>query len=138
MVEGWGRYSEGLANEMGLYTTVTGPISRLAWPARGMVVDPGIHLFGWTREEAVAFMGESGRMSSRELNDMVDRIAVMPGQLTAYDSGGLEILALRRLAEKRLGDRFDIKTFHDELLKNGSVPLTLLRAHMETWLDASQ
>ena len=135
MAEGWGRYSEGLADEMGLYTTVTGPIARLAWPARGMVVDPGIHLFGWTREQAIAFMGEAGRMTDRELNDMVDRIAVMPGQLTSYDSGGLEIMALRRLAEEELGDSFDIKTFHDELLKNGSGPLTLLRAHIEAWLE---
>jgi len=135
MAEGWARYAEGLADEMGLYTTVTGPISRLAWPARGMVVDPGIHLFGWTREEAIAFMAEAGRMSNRELDDTVDRIAVLPGQLTSYDSGGLEILALRRLAEERLGENFDIKEFHDQLLKNGTAPLTLLRAHIEAWLE---
>lgn len=136
MGEGWGRYSEGLAVEMGLYTTQSGPVSRLAWPARGMVVDPGIHLLGWTREQAIAFMNQSGRFTESELDDMVDRIAVLPGQLTSYDSGGLEILALRRLANDKLGDRFDIREFHDHVLKNGSIPLTMLRAHIENWLAA--
>lgn len=132
--EGWARYAEGLAAEMGLYQTKTGPISRLAWPARGMVVDPGIHLLGWSREQAMAFMGQSGRFTESELGDMVDRIAVLPGQLTSYDSGGLEILALRRLASEKLGDSFDIREFHDKVLENGAIPLTMLRAHIENWL----
>jgi len=134
MGEGWGRYSEGLAAEMGLYTTQTGPISRLAWPARGMVVDPGIHLLGWSREHAIAFMAQSGRFTESELDDMVDRIAVLPGQLTSYDSGGLEILALRQEASRKLGDDFDVREFHDRILENGSIPLTMLRSHIETWL----
>ncbi len=137
MGEGWGRYSEGLAVEMGLYNTQTGPISRLAWPARGMVVDPGIHLLGWTRKQAIAFLGQAGRMTESELDDMVDRIAVLPGQLTSYDSGGLEILALRKLASEKLGDDFDIRAFHDRILENGSIPLTMLRAHIEEWLAES-
>ncbi|HET6563883.1 MAG TPA: DUF885 domain-containing protein [Xanthomonadales bacterium] len=136
--EGWARYSEGLAVEMGLYHTKTGPISRLAWPARGMVVDPGIHLLGWSREQAIAFMAQAGRMSDTELDDMVDRIAVLPGQLTAYDSGGLEILALRRLSTEKLGSSFDIREFHDEILKNGTIPLTMLRTHIETWLQQAE
>jgi uncharacterized protein (DUF885 family) len=134
MGEGWARYSESLAVEMGLYTTVTGPILRLAWPARGMVVDPGIHVMGWTREQAVEFMGRSGRMTDIELDEMVDRIAVLPGQLTSYDSGGLEILALRALSEERLGEAFDIREFHDRVLENGTVPLEMLRSHIESWL----
>ena len=133
--EGWARYSEALAEEMGLYSTRSGPILRRAWPARGMVVDPGIHLFGWTREEAADFMLEAGRFSEDRVEDMVDRIAILPGQLTAYDSGGLEILALRRLAEDRLGEDFDIREFHDRILENGTIPLTDLRAHVERWLD---
>ncbi len=136
--EGWARYSEALAVEMGLYQTKTGPISRLAWPARGMVVDPGIHLLGWTREQAIAFMGQAGRMTPTELDDMVDRIAVLPGQLTSYDSGGLEILALRRLASEKLGDGFDIRQFHDKILENGTIPLTMLRAHIENWLQHAE
>jgi uncharacterized protein (DUF885 family) len=132
--EGWARYSEGLAEEMEVYTTTTAPITRRAWPARGMVVDPGIHLFGWSREQAVEFVMESGRFTEARANEMVDRIAILPGQLTAYDSGGLEIMALRRLAEETLGDDFDIREFHDRVLENGTVPLRQLRTHIESWL----
>lgn len=132
--EGWARYSESLADEMGLYQTKTGPIRRRAWPARGMVVDPGLHLFGWTREQAIEFMNESGRFPDARGDEMVDRIAILPGQLTAYDSGGLEILALRHQAEQALADRFDIREFHDRVLENGTVPLRQLRAHIEAWI----
>ena len=132
--EGWARYSEGLAEEMDLYVTTTGPIKRRAWPARGMVVDPGIHLFGWTREEAIDFMMESGRFAEARGDEMVDRIAILPGQLTAYDSGGLEILALRREAEAAMGSEFDIARFHDRILENGTIPLPQLRSHIEAWI----
>ena len=133
--EGWARYSEALAEEMGLYSTRSGPILRRAWPARGMVVDPGIHLYGWTREQAIEFMLEAGRFSEERVDEMVDRIAILPGQLTAYDSGGLEIIALRNIAEDRLGEDFDIREFHDRILENGTIPLIDLRAHIERWLD---
>jgi uncharacterized protein (DUF885 family) len=132
--EGWARYSEALAEEMGLYQSATGPILRRAWPARGMVVDPGIHLFGWTREQAIDFMSESGRFPRSSGDSMVDRIAILPGQLTAYDSGGLEIIALRQQAEEALGGEFDIREFHDRVLENGTIPLGSLRAHIEAWL----
>ncbi|HEY5776331.1 MAG TPA: DUF885 domain-containing protein [Xanthomonadales bacterium] len=133
--EGWARYSEALAEEMGLYTTTTGPIKRRAWPARGMVVDPGIHLFGWTREQAIDFMMESGRFPESMGDEMVDRIAILPGQLTAYDSGGLEILALRGMAEEAMGEDFDIREFHDRVLENGTIPLLQLRAHVVAWIE---
>ena len=136
--EGWARYSEALAEEMGLYESVTGPITRRAWPARGMVVDPGIHLFGWTREQARDYMNESGRFPESMGDDMVDRIAILTGQLTAYDSGGLEILALRRQAEEALGDEFDIREFHDRVLENGTIPLGNLRQHIEAWIASKQ
>jgi uncharacterized protein (DUF885 family) len=136
--EGWARYSEALAEEMGLYSTTSGPILRRAWPARGMVVDPGIHLFGWTREQAVAFMLEAGRFSPGQADAMVDRIAILPGQLTAYDSGGLEILALRRAAEAALGNDFDIRVFHDRVLEHGTIPLGDLRRHIRKWLADTQ
>jgi uncharacterized protein (DUF885 family) len=136
--EGWARYSEALAEEMGLYSTTSGPILRRAWPARGMVVDPGIHLFGWTREEAVAFMLESGRFPPEQSDAMVDRIAILPGQLTAYDSGGLEIFALRREAEDALGDDFDIREFHDRILEHGTIPLGDLRRHIQAWLAEAE
>ena len=136
--EGWARYSEALAEEMGLYLSTSGPILRRAWPARGMVVDPGIHLFGWTREEAKAYMAESGRFPVSSGDEMVDRIAIIPGQLTAYDSGGLEILALRRQAEAALGDDFDIREFHDRVLENGTIPLGYLSQHIEAWIASQQ
>ena len=136
--EGWARYAEALAEEMDLYVTKTGPIQRRAWPARGMVVDPGIHLFGWTRKQAIEFMVESGRFSPARGDEMVDRIAIMPGQLTAYDSGGLEILALRIQAQETLGDNFDIREFHDRILENGTIPLVQLRTHIEAWIVRSK
>ncbi len=136
--EGWARYSEALSEEMGLYQSTSGPILRRAWPARGMVVDPGIHLFGWTREEAKAYMAESGRFPVSSGDEMVDRIAIIPGQLTAYDSGGLEILALRRQAEQELGDDFDIREFHDRVLENGTIPLGYLRQHVEAWIASKK
>jgi len=132
--EGWARYSEALSEEMGLYESTSGPILRRAWPARGMVADPGIHLFGWTREEAAEYMLEAGRFPNAD--EMVDRIAIIPGQLTAYDSGGLEILALRRQAEEALGDDFDIREFHDRVLENGTIPLGSLRQHIEAWIES--
>ena len=136
--EGWARYSEALAEEMDLYTTTTGPVLRRAWPARGMVVDPGIHLFGWTREQAIEYMLETGRFPDTFGDQMVDRIAILPGQLTAYDSGGLEILALRKLAEDAMGKNFDIREFHDRILENGTIPLKQLRVHIEAWIEENR
>ena len=133
--EGWARYAEALAEEMGLYETTTGTITRRAWPARGMVVDPGIHLFGWSREQAIEFIMESGAFPDSMGDQMVDRIAILPGQLTAYDSGGLEIFALRKMAEDAMGDNFDIREFHDRILENGTIPLIQLRAHIIAWIE---
>lgn len=133
-IEGWARYAEALAEEAGLYESGYGAISRRAWPARGMVVDPGLHLYGWTNEQAAQFLIDSGRFDAATADNMLDRIAVMPGQLTAYDTGGLEIAALRAEAVKRLGARFDIQAFHDRVLENGAVPLGALRRHVEAWI----
>ena len=101
-----------------------------------MVVDPGIHLFGWTREQASEFMLEAGRFPNAD--EMVDRIAILPGQLTAYDSGALEIFALRRQAEDALGEDFDLSEFHDRVLENGTIPLGDLRRHVEAWIEAKR
>jgi uncharacterized protein (DUF885 family) len=137
-VEGWARYSEALAEEAGIYQTAFAPISRRIWPARGMVVDPGIHLFGWTRQQAVDYLVASGRFAEEEAEATVDRIAVLPGQLTSYDSGGLEIMALRREAEQALGAKFDIREFHSRILDDGMVPLPLLRSRVEAWIAAAR
>lgn len=137
-IEGWARYAEGLAEEAGLYESGYGAISRRAWPARGMVVDPGLHIYGWTNEQAAAFLIESGRFDETTAEVALDRIAVMPGQLTAYDTGGLEIAALRSQAVNRLGARFDVQAFHDRVLENGAVPLSALRRHVEAWISEEE
>ncbi|MEO8672369.1 MAG: DUF885 domain-containing protein [Tahibacter sp.] len=135
-VEGWARYAERLADEVGIYRTDYARISQRIWPARGMVVDPGIHLFGWSRKQAVDYLVASGRFNETTAEATVDRIAVMPAQLTAYDSGGLEIMALRAEAEKALGARFDLREFHSQVLEHGMVPLPALRTQVETWVRA--
>jgi uncharacterized protein (DUF885 family) len=125
-IEGWARYAEQLADELGLYRSPSARVLRRVWPGRGMVVDPGIHLFGWTRERALAFIEDSG-MPPTIAESLVDRISVWPAQLTAYDTGALEILALRDEAERRLGARFDLRKFDTCVLATGPVPLRMMR-----------
>jgi uncharacterized protein (DUF885 family) len=131
--EGWARYAEGLAEELGLYSEDYARISRRRWPGRGMVVDPGIHVFGWTREQAVNYITASGR-TKEDAEKLVDRIAVLPAQLTAYDTGGLEFEALRAHAQKTLGVRFDLRAFHDQVLGVGNVPFLMLRSVVDRWI----
>jgi len=134
--EGWARYAEGLAEEAGIYDLPEAAILRRVWPARGMVVDPGIHAFHWSREQAIQYLVSTGRFTRKSADDEVDRIAVMPGQLTAYDSGALEIKALRTDAQRRLGRRFDLKQFNQVVLEEGVVPLSELKRHVSAWLDS--
>ena len=137
-VEGWGRYSEAVAEEAGIYRTPYALMTRRLWPARGMVVDPGLHIMGWSRQQVIAFIRESGRFGGVDADELVDRIAISPGQLTAYDSGGLEILALRREAEAALGPRFDVRQFHQRVLEGGPIPLMALRAKITAWIAAER
>ncbi len=133
-VEGWARYAEQLAEEAGLYRSDFPKIQRRAWPARGMVVDPGLHAMGWTREQAAAFLIESGRWDEGNAQMVVDRIAAIPGQLTSYDSGAQEFFALRREAEAALGPRFDVRRFDDALVDHGTITLPMLRERMQRWI----
>jgi uncharacterized protein (DUF885 family) len=137
-LEGWGRYSEMLGEEAGIYEFPYTLITRRLGPARGMVIDPALHVLGWSREQAIAFMRESGRYMSTDADDLVDRIAMSPGQLTAYDTGALEIMALREEAKAALGSRFDVRQFHQRVLENGSVPLGTLRQHVRAWIEAER
>lgn len=125
--EGWARYAEALSEEAGLYKSKSAKILRRAWPARGMVADVALHVLGWSNEKVAQFMIESGASFINDIDSMLDRMAAMPAQLTSYDSGALEIFALREQMEKQQGDDFDIKEFHRLILKNGNVPLSLLR-----------
>jgi len=134
-VEGWGRYAESLAEEMGLYTSPFARVGRRSWPGHGMVVDPGVHVFGWSRDSAIRYVKAGGWP---EAEAMVDRVVVWPGQLTAYDTGALEILALREQAQRELGSRFDIREFHDQLLANGAITLPMLRQVIEHWIASKK
>ena len=131
--EGWARYAETLSEELGIYHSKSALIYRRAWPARGMVVDTALHTRDWSNEKIKAFMAKSGHIT--DLDQMIDRMATIPAQLTAYDSGALEIFSLRKRAKEKLGKCFDLKMFHYHVLKNGNVPLTELRAQVEAWID---
>jgi len=137
MAEGWGLYSERLADEMGLYSgdlDRLGMLSNQALRAARLVVDPGMHVLGWTREEAIDYMLENTAESRNSVESEVDRYIAVPGQATAYMTGSLEIQRLRSEAEQRLGDRFDVKGFHDVVLRDGAVTLPMLREAVAAWV----
>jgi uncharacterized protein (DUF885 family) len=137
MAEGWGLYSERLADEMGLYTSDVdrlGMLSNEALRAARLVVDPGMHALGWTREQAIRYMLDHTAESEAAVTSEVDRYIAVPGQATAYLTGSLEIQRLRRMAQERLGDRFDIKAFHDRVLADGAVSLPMLRTAIDRWI----
>jgi uncharacterized protein (DUF885 family) len=135
--EGWALYAERVADEMGLYSSDLdrmGLLSNDALRAARLVVDPGIHVLGWSRQQAIDYMLEHTAQSRGFVESEVDRYIINPGQATAYMIGRIEIERLRAEAEQRLGQRFDIRAFHDRVLEDGSVPLGLLRANIERWL----
>ncbi len=138
-VEGWGLYTERLADEMGLYSSDfdrIGMLSYEAWRACRLVVDTGMHAFGWTRRRAIDFMVENTALAENNIVNEVDRYITWPGQALAYKTGQLEILRLRDQARRRLGEAFDIRAFHDAILENGAVPLTVLREAVEKFAVA--
>lgn len=127
--EGWGLYSEFLANEMEIYTSPYEHFGKLTyemWRACRLVVDTGMHVFGWSREQAVDFMAENTALSLHEVNTEIDRYISWPGQALSYKIGELKIRELRALAEKELGSQFDIREFHEQVLEKGTVTLPLL------------
>ena len=105
------------------------------WRACRLVVDTGIHYFGWTREQALKFLTENSALSDHNIRAEVDRYISWPGQALAYKMGELKIRELRKLAEERLGERFDVRAFHDMILGGGAVPLDVLEANFQAWLD---
>lgn len=137
-VEGWGLYAESLGKELGLYSDPYQYFNWLSaemWRAIRLVVDVGLHHKGWTREQALRFMREHSTTSEVGALREIDRYIARPGQALAYKIGQLKISALRAKAEKVLGSRFDIREFHDELLKDGALPLDLLEAKMDAWIS---
>ena len=135
--EGWALYAERLADELGLYTDDAarfGMLSNAAWRACRLVIDTGLHAFGWDRERAITFLLDHTAMARGQATQEVDRYISWPGQATAYMTGYLEIARLRKEAETTLGAKFDIRGFHDMVLRSGSVPLTVLRRNVEEWI----
>jgi len=136
-VEGWALYTEQLADEMGLYSSDLdrmGMLSYEAWRASRLVVDTGLHAMGWTREQAKTFMLEHTALAANNIDNEVDRYIVWPGQALAYKTGQMEIWKLRREAEAALGDRFDIRAFHDVVLGQGAVSLPVLGDAVRGWV----
>ena len=135
--EGWALYCERLGSEMGMYETpyeTFGMLSYQAWRAARLVVDTGIHAQGWTRAQAQAYMHDNTALSDHEIETEVDRYISWPGQALSYYLGEMAIVESRRKAEAALGDKFDIRAFHDTVLQLGSVPLPVLRARIDTFI----
>ena len=136
-VEGWALYAEQLAKEMGFYLDPYSDFGRLSmqlWRACRLVVDTGMHYKGWSRQEAIDYLLDNTPSPEAECISEIDRYVVLPAQATAYMIGKLRILQLRAFAQKKLGDAFDLREFHEVLLTNGSVPLPLLQEIIEDWI----
>ncbi|WP_101925817.1 MULTISPECIES: DUF885 family protein [Luteimonas] len=140
-IEGWGLYAEGLGKDLGLYTDPYSYFGRLQgelWRAVRLVVDTGLHSKGWTRRQVLDYMFENSSVSEPDAIAEAERYIAWPGQALAYKIGELKIKELRAKSEAALGERFDIREFHAEVLKDGSVPLAVLEAKIDTWIAAVQ
>jgi uncharacterized protein (DUF885 family) len=140
-LEGWALYSEWFGLEMGAYEDDYSNFGRLdneMWRACRLVVDTGIHYFGWSKQQAIDFMAEQTTLNRDYIETEVDRYIVWPGQALAYKIGELKIKKLRSLAEQQLGEDFDIRQFHDIVLRNGAIPLDMLEENVKTWIAKQQ
>jgi uncharacterized protein (DUF885 family) len=136
--EGWGLYAERLGLEAGFYTDPYSDFGRLGyeiWRACRLVVDTGMHALGWTRQQAIDFMAANTPSTPLNIRNEIDRYLTTPGQALAYKMGELKIRDLRHRAEQRLGPVFDLREFHEVVLRQGSIPLDLLDSEVEAWLS---
>ena len=139
--EGWALYAELLAGELGLYESDLsrfGALGYQAWRAARLVVDTGLHTRGWSRERAIDFLLEHTALSRTEATNEIDRYIVWPGQALAYMLGRMTFQELRARAEGALGPRFDLRAFHDEVLRYGAIPLDALRGVVTRWIDSQR
>ena len=137
--EGWALYSESLGSELGLYTDPYSRFGQLTyemWRAVRLVIDTGIHAMEWDRQRAIDYFKDNAAKTELDIINEVDRYIAWPGQALAYKIGELEIKALRAESEAALGDRFDLRAFHDQLLANGQVPLHLLKLNTRDWIES--
>ncbi len=135
--EGWGLYSESLGEEMGFYSDPYSKYGRLTaeiWRAIRLVVDTGIHKFGWTRDEAIAYFKANSGITENDIIVEVDRYIAWPGQAISYKMGEIKIKELRKRAEETLGDKFEIRAFHDVVLGSGTVPMDVLEENVDSWI----
>ena len=135
--EGWGLYTEKLGVDMGIYQTPYEDFGRLTyemWRACRLVIDTGVHHYGWDRDRAIAYLRDHTALSEHEVTTEVDRYISWPAQALSYKLGEITIVKLRAQAEKELGDKFDIKGFHDAVLKQGSVPLPVLEQQIQAYI----
>ncbi|WP_349985346.1 DUF885 family protein [Stenotrophomonas sp. WHRI 8082] len=135
--EGWGLYCEKLGIEMGIYETPYEDFGRLTyemWRAARLVIDTGVHSKGWSRDKAIAYLRDHTALSEHEVTTEVDRYISWPGQALSYKLGEIAIVRLRAQAERELGDKFDIKAFHDAVLEQGSVPLPVLEQQIRAFI----
>lgn len=138
--EGWGLYAERLGEEMGIYQTPYERFGRLTyemWRACRLVVDTGMHSMGWSRQRALDYLSSNTALSTHEIRTEVDRYIAWPGQALAYKMGELRIVTLRARAQRALGDRFDIRAFHDAVLANGGVTLPVLAREIDAYIAAA-
>ncbi|HET8966899.1 MAG TPA: DUF885 domain-containing protein, partial [Candidatus Acidoferrum sp.] len=138
-VEGWALYGESLGDELGLYKdpySKFGQLSYEMWRAVRLVVDTGMHTMGWTREQAIQFFKDNTGKTDQDITVEVDRYIVWPGQALAYKIGQLKIRELRTAAEQKLGARFNVRAFHDAVLENRALPLSVLVPRVRHWIDA--
>jgi uncharacterized protein (DUF885 family) len=139
--EGWGLYSEFLADDMGIYTTKYEQFGKLTyemWRACRLVVDTGIHAMGWTREEAVEYMSKNTALSLHEINTEVDRYISWPGQALSYKIGEIKIRELRKKAKDQLGNKFNIRDFHEVVLSQGTVTLSILEERINKYINKTK
>ena len=137
-VEGWALYSESLGEELGMYKDAYSKFGQLSyemWRAVRLVVDTGMHSMGWTRQQAIDFFREHTGKTDQDITVEVDRYIVWPGQALAYKIGQMKIRELRSEAQKKLGERFEVRKFHDAVLEEGAVPLSVLEARIKRWMD---
>ncbi len=140
-IEGWALYAERLGMDVGFYEDPYNDFGRLSfemWRACRLVLDTGMHYFGWTRQQAIDYMAQNTSLSIHNIHAEIDRYISWPGQALAYKTGELKIRELRQQAEQQLGDKFDVREFHEVVLSSGAVPLNVLEANVTRYMESKQ